>query len=133
MIIKLYFISSGTYLNVLSESSKCNWGQPKSRMLMTQLTSTRIQVYQNFLKTILKYFGPNGTNVDNFNIFQSNVVFNLTTQLQLLLGQSGDLAAPQPLYDLMFSDATVNFYFPTNQEAFQFFQFIGKICIHKCL
>ena len=67
---------------------KCNWGEIPSNMIMTSaMRDTRvINEYKDFLKTMVQWFGPDGTNNTIYNrtggfdttfeLFKSNATYD---------------------------------------------------------
>ncbi|KAF7231798.1 hypothetical protein EG68_03894 [Paragonimus skrjabini miyazakii] len=92
-------------------TNSCQWGQIPSRMIMTSLTMPNVTVFNQFLTSMVQYFGPTGTHVQTFSLFQSTGygTSNVTDQT----------------HNLMFSDFTRNIYVPPEEETATYYRWIS--------
>ncbi|KAF6773077.1 hypothetical protein AHF37_07694, partial [Paragonimus kellicotti] len=92
-------------------TNSCQWGQIPSRMIMTSLTMPNVTVFNQFLTSMVQYFGPTGTHVQTFSLFQSTGY--------------GTSNVTDPTHNLMFSDFTRNIYVPPEEETATYYRWIS--------
>jgi hypothetical protein len=62
----------------VEEYLNCNWGRIPSNLLMTSAMRDQAVVngYKNFVKTLVAWFGPEGTYKNRFELFKSNKTYD---------------------------------------------------------
>ncbi|KER32159.1 hypothetical protein T265_01774 [Opisthorchis viverrini] len=94
-----------------ASTTTCHWGQIPARMIMTILTEPNVTEFNNFLTTLVQYFGPSGSHLQTFSLFQSTGY--------------GNPDEPGQTYDLMFSDFTRNIFVPPEEETATYYRWIS--------
>ncbi|TGZ46532.1 hypothetical protein CRM22_011107, partial [Opisthorchis felineus] len=95
-----------------ASTTTCHWGQIPARMIMTILTEPNVTEFNNFLTTLVQYFGPSGSHLQTFSLFQSTGY--------------GNPDEPGQTYDLMFSDFTKNIFVPPEEETATYYRWITQ-------